>query len=302
MTVGESIKRHRTEAGLTQKDLSDKLNVSFQTVSKWENDTNEPDISTIKEMCKIFNCSFEDLVDPKDDTEKVEVKEEITPIVIPVIKNEPSRIQIGHCRDCGKTLYSDDVVHHMLGMTDGVQENVLDCDECFQIHQALEKEREELLKPVKLPKKEAPKAFSKLDNRPDKKLIIWAAIISFVALAIALTICLCNYENVGIGWTIGGPLIAAYIFFADVYCIFSASWVSDVFMSLASFSIRFPGIIFTWDLEGLAFLIIMKLLFFVLGILIGIGAFLFAFGFSSICAIFTFPFLIIYNKTHYREF
>lgn len=48
MTFGQKIKKLRTESNLTQKDLADKMNVTFQTVSKWENDTNEPDITNIK--------------------------------------------------------------------------------------------------------------------------------------------------------------------------------------------------------------------------------------------------------------
>ena len=43
----------------------------------------------------------------------------------------------------------------------------------------------------------------------------------------------------------------------------------------------------------------MKLLFFVLGILIGIGTFLLAVGLYAVFSIFTFIPLLIYNKTHY---
>ena len=44
MTLGQKIKKFRNEKKLTQKDIAEQLNVSFQTVSKWENDENEPDI------------------------------------------------------------------------------------------------------------------------------------------------------------------------------------------------------------------------------------------------------------------
>ena len=54
MTFGQKIKKLRTESNLTQKDLADKMNVTFQTVSKWENDTNEPDITNIKELAKFL--------------------------------------------------------------------------------------------------------------------------------------------------------------------------------------------------------------------------------------------------------
>ena len=59
MTLGQKIKKLRTEKGLTQKDLADQLHVTFQTVSKWESGTNEPDIATLKELSKFFGCSFD---------------------------------------------------------------------------------------------------------------------------------------------------------------------------------------------------------------------------------------------------
>ena len=35
MTLGQKLKKLRTDKGLTQKDLADQLHVTFQTVSKW---------------------------------------------------------------------------------------------------------------------------------------------------------------------------------------------------------------------------------------------------------------------------
>lgn len=296
MTVGESIKYHRTQLGLTQKDLSEKLNVSFQTVSKWENNTNEPDLTTLKAMCDIFGCTVDDLISYKGTVETEAVEE---PEVIPA-EPQIAKIQIGTCRDCGKALYSGDNIHHMnRRSTSGIQETVDVCDDCFKRHEELNRKKEELEKPSVSKKPAKTGAFSRITERADSKVVIWSIVVGIVALITTLIICICNYNSVGIGWTIGLPLIVGYVLLADIYCIFSASWVSDVFMNVASWSIRFPGIIFSFDLNGLKFLIAMKLLFFILGILISIGAFLLAVVFSSICSIFTFPFLVVYNKNHY---
>lgn len=73
MGVGPKIKEYRNKAGLTQKDLADKLHVTYQAVSIWENDDVEPSIDTLKEMCGILNCSIEELFD-------MERKEEDKPI------------------------------------------------------------------------------------------------------------------------------------------------------------------------------------------------------------------------------
>ena len=67
MTLGQKIKKFRNEKHLTRKDLADQLNVSFQTVSKWENDENEPDIYTLKELSKTFNCSLDCLLSNQED-------------------------------------------------------------------------------------------------------------------------------------------------------------------------------------------------------------------------------------------
>lgn len=68
MTLGENIKNYRNKVNLTQKDLSEKLNVSYQTISKRENNTNEPDVATLKQLCSIFNCSLDDLLNYDKET------------------------------------------------------------------------------------------------------------------------------------------------------------------------------------------------------------------------------------------
>ena len=59
MTLGQKLKKLRSDKNLTQKDLADQLHVTFQTISKWENDENEPDISTLKELAKLYECSID---------------------------------------------------------------------------------------------------------------------------------------------------------------------------------------------------------------------------------------------------
>lgn len=62
---GSFIKEIRKKNNLTQKDLADKYNVTYQAVSKWENNKNMPDISLIKQMSEDFNISMEDIIDGK---------------------------------------------------------------------------------------------------------------------------------------------------------------------------------------------------------------------------------------------
>lgn len=60
--VGILIKEIREKNGLTQKDLADKLNVTYQAVSKWETGKNLPDISIIKKISDEFSIDIDDFL------------------------------------------------------------------------------------------------------------------------------------------------------------------------------------------------------------------------------------------------
>ena len=47
MKVGNFIMSKRKEMGMTQQQLADKLNLSFQAVSKWENGTTYPNVEIL---------------------------------------------------------------------------------------------------------------------------------------------------------------------------------------------------------------------------------------------------------------
>ena len=61
--IGKFIKEIRKKNKLTQKDLADKLGVTFQAVSKWENGKNVPDISLLKEISNLFDVNLDDIID-----------------------------------------------------------------------------------------------------------------------------------------------------------------------------------------------------------------------------------------------
>ena len=61
--ISEFIKKIRKDNNLTQKDLADKYNVTYQAVSKWETGKNIPDISILKQMSNDYNISIDDLLE-----------------------------------------------------------------------------------------------------------------------------------------------------------------------------------------------------------------------------------------------
>ena len=56
-TMGQIIRKLRKERNLTQEELAEQLGVTFQAVSKWENDTGMPDISQIVPLAYVFDVS-----------------------------------------------------------------------------------------------------------------------------------------------------------------------------------------------------------------------------------------------------
>ena len=65
MTIAEKIKKLRKDNNMTQEDLAEKLNVSRQTISKWETNVVIPDADNIVSICKLFNITTDELLDYK---------------------------------------------------------------------------------------------------------------------------------------------------------------------------------------------------------------------------------------------
>ena len=62
MSFGRNLQYLRQlSAGMTQEALAEKLNVSRQTISKWEMDAANPEMDKALELCRVFNCSLDNL-------------------------------------------------------------------------------------------------------------------------------------------------------------------------------------------------------------------------------------------------
>lgn len=62
MTLGERIYTMRTTRNLSQIDLANALDVSRQSVSKWETDASVPELDKLVRMCELFDVSMDELI------------------------------------------------------------------------------------------------------------------------------------------------------------------------------------------------------------------------------------------------
>ena len=65
MNIGEKLFELRKEQNLSQEEVADKLNVTRQTVSKWETNQSTPDFDKIIPICELFEISTEELLTGK---------------------------------------------------------------------------------------------------------------------------------------------------------------------------------------------------------------------------------------------
>ena len=61
-TLGKRIVENRKRLGLTQEQLAERLGVTPQAISKWENGTSDPNTSNLFALAKLYSISVEELL------------------------------------------------------------------------------------------------------------------------------------------------------------------------------------------------------------------------------------------------
>lgn len=281
MTLGQKLQKLRVNKGITQKALAEALHVSFQTVSKWENDENEPDFNTIKKLAKIYGCSIDYLF-----SEEEEYKEKESPQQVVIHSN------LHVCERCNKDIPENDLyvdVRHR-SHTSGRRTHSSTTEHFFHT-----KCFEEYTKG-----KEALEAkYRKQKGDRARRLSFgWGIGGGVAALVIALIVFFAVpylKQNVHPGLSVLFSVLIGYFVFSLLYCVISGSYIEDVLLGVSSWSIRFPGLIFSFSIDGFAWFIAMKILFAILGFLAGIAAVILAVAISGILAMVSFPFVLAHN-------
>ena len=298
MTLGQKIKKLRIENNLTQKDLADRLYVTFQTVSKWENDENEPDVATLRELAKLFDCSLDYLLSEDDKVIEVEPEPELVaaPSAVEPVKEIRETIVIHQkelhvCERCKKDIPEDELEMEEICTSPYHRGHPATYRNAYYHRSCLKELHEE--------QAEADKRAKIAHASRAKKLSFgWGIAGGVVALAICLGVFIgveaCR-NALGIVGSIFLSIGISYLVFADLYCIISGSYVGEIFEAVAGWSIKMPGVIFSWDIEGIAWAIAMKIGLAILGFMLGVAVLGLAIAISGFFAAISFPFILIHN-------
>jgi len=73
LNIGENIKKLRAEKGVTQEQLAEHLSITYQSVSKWENNITAPDLYLIPEIAKYFGMSIDKLFQARRNPNDVKI-------------------------------------------------------------------------------------------------------------------------------------------------------------------------------------------------------------------------------------
>lgn len=291
MTFGKKLETLRNEKNLSQERLGEMLNVSRITIYKWESDQNKPEIDKLTKLSDIFGVSLDyllkdndidnnidtqvDETDTKDNNNAVIVdntnidnnninitKDELSEIVNTAVQN--SRVPVAICENCKKNLYNPNefVTIVKKGRLRGKGTHYPDT----QVTLCLECNKKAEIKNANNDKK-------KLSNNLKK---CWAAFIitMIIVLPIAIFAIYANVNTEAIGLVVGfniflvlcGPMLAFDMF------TFEDNFAQETLETIGGWTcVKFPGIIFSADLDGIKFLIVMKIIFFIIGFIIGLA-------------------------------
>lgn len=271
MTLGNLLASKRKLANMTQQQVGDALNVSPQAVSKWENDLAQPDLISLKRLAELYGVPVSQLIDateePAPEAPAPEPAPEPAPAPQPTVTyvEVPQKPVLAVCETCNKPIYDgNDIVrrteHH--GKT---AVKVVYCSVCAK-------------------KKDRAAAVNEMEEAKiaKRRAIGWG--ITFAVI-------------VGVGLGVFTPvhfwaILLAFCTFCLTACVFiDESFVGEMWSDMISWSFHAPGVIFELDLDGIAWLIAVKVLFWIIGALFAVAAFLFGTAVGFLLA----PFAVIYD-------
>lgn len=275
--ISANIKNLRKEKGFTQKDLADLLHVTSQAVSRWEQGEVEPSLDTIVNIAKIFSVTTDEIIYGPESKPKPEVVTEVKEKIIV----EQAKPVLTICENCKRPIYkSEEIVTQTKACGRGKSSTHYICADCD--------------KKIKEQERKAKEKYAKTQR---KKSYIFSSIIAGVVLFSGIIYA--NTQNSD-GRIITLAILLSIFTYTFVACLFlKNNFLGEAFMTIASWGfVKFPGLIFSFSLEGFAWLIGIKILFGLLGILIAIAAIAIALAICMILSIIVYPFALLKSYNH----
>lgn len=273
--IGDKIKELRIASGLTQKDLAEKLFVTAQAVSRWENGEVEPSINTITEISKIFKVTVDEIVGNSSLT-----SEEQNVVVEKEYVYKEQQPVLAVCENCNKPIYDGneivrfDTHHGRNSSTSHVWCKTCDTEKKERKH------KERIEKGIKR----------------RKCSFIFGPLIALIFLGIMIARSVSNND-----WS------NLYIIIIGTVCIFTLisclilnnNFIGEMMRDVFSWGfIKLPGLIFTLDLDGIIWLLTVKLLFWILGLILASICGLLSLSLGLFTSVFVYPFALNKNINH----
>ena len=270
MTLGKKLALQRKAVGMTLEEVALKIRVTPQTLADWENNIGEPSIQNLVDFALLFGASLDDLLDTgmggDDDA-------------------------IGYCKNCGIAINERNL---------GEKTPVVLCRRCVEVKKAQERRAELERKAIEERQEKAARAknWAEYEAHLDRqKTIKKKRNLSFFVAAIPTVLWLIvliytlnqGYDQI---WMIAG-LAIAYSIFSLVALLFYDGSVRDLLVYMFTASIKWPGLMYTFDWDGFLWVIMMKALFGVLGFIFGVICGLLGLVLGLVVAPFVFPYKLI---------
>lgn len=270
MNNGEKIASLRKAKGMTQAELGTELNVTFQAVSKWERGESYPDFDTMSRLAKLFGVPLSYFENDEDGETAATVTAAQESVSAP-------KAMLGVCKDCGRTVYEGE---------EATTEPALVCKKCVERKKVEAKcAAEEEDKRRKAAEQAKLDETHKIRNRG----LIWSAvIIGFLLICGIIGIATKPQDWV---YTLIGMAVIIVFGYPFVAQLFWDGVIADIAF-FGGKVIGMPGVIFSLDLDGVIFLVVVKILFAVIKFLIWLVTFLAAAVVALLISPFTFPFAL----------
>ena len=270
MTLGKKLALQRKAIGLSQEEVALKIRVNAKTVTDWENNIGEPTIQNLRDLSNLFEISLDDLLDTgKGDDD----------------------VAIGFCKNCGISINEKNL---------GTKEPVVLCRRCVEVNKAQQKREEMKAKALKERQEKAQRARRMAEYNAFKdrqRTIRKKKALSFFIAAIPTLLWLAyvvytQLEEFNQTWSIVGAVIG-YCIFSFVALLFYDGPVRDLLVYMCTASIKWPGLVYTFDWDGFLWVIAMKALFMIIGFVFGLLCGILGIVLGLLIAPFVFPYKLI---------